>query len=172
MPSAPSYPDAAFATVSWMIDEALGSDLESLVKDFISDDDMFYFDAVTDLPPPEPPPDTDPVTDILDDHDPSHIARLSTVLDLSPSITISFDLVRRELSSKNTITALLSTLDDLGCFPSISSGDAPLIVDCGASVFISSVRSDFINYEPSDIKIRGLGKQNKVAGKGMLRWHV
>ena len=67
MPSAPSYPDAAFATISWMIDKALGSNLDSIVEDFLSDAELFYFDAVTDLPPPEPPPDTDPVTSIFDD---------------------------------------------------------------------------------------------------------
>ena len=36
--------------------------------------------------------------------------------------------------------------------------------------FVSAIR--FISYEPSTVKIRGLGKQNAVAGKGYLRWHV
>ena len=172
MPTAPSYPDATFITVSWTIDKALDCDLDSIVEDYLSNADLFYFDAIADPPPPEPPPITSSVSSVIGDHDPSHIARLSNVFSTSPSITISLDFPWQESKSGGVITTFLSALDELGCFPCVSSGDAPLIVDCGASVFILSVRSDFISYEPSTVKIRGLGKQNAVPGKGYLRWHV
>ena len=104
MPSAPSYPDAAFITVSWIIDNALDCDLDSIVEDYLSDADLFYFDAIADPPPPEPPPFPDPVTSTIGDHDPSHIARLSTVLHSTPCITVSFDLVRPGSYHRRTLS--------------------------------------------------------------------
>ena len=80
MPSAPSYLDAAAITVSWTIDKALDCDLESIVEDYLDDADLFYFNTVADLPPPEPPLNPDPVTSTIGDQDPSHIARLSSIL--------------------------------------------------------------------------------------------
>jgi hypothetical protein len=47
-----------------------------------------------------------------------------------------------------------------------------LIVDSGASVCISPLRSDFITYKPSQIKINDLSSSNKVQGEGIIKWCV
>ncbi len=47
-----------------------------------------------------------------------------------------------------------------------------LIVDSGASVCISPLRSDFITYKPSQMKIKDLSSSNKVQGEGIIKWRV
>ena len=50
----------------------------------------------------------------------------------------------------------------------------PLIIDTGASCCVSPCRDDFVpgTYRPSKMKIKDLSSMNKVAGKGMIKWHV
>ena len=67
--------------------------------------------------------------------------------------------------------AFLSTLDDPRCFR-LSSTDTMLIVDSGASVCISPLRSDFITYKPSLMKIKDLSSSNKVQGEGIIKWRI
>ncbi len=57
------------------------------------------------------------------------------------------------------------------CF-SATTSHPPLIVDTGASVCISPNKSDFITYTSSTMRIKDLLSSNKVAGEGMLSWHV
>jgi hypothetical protein len=47
--------------------------------------------------------------------------------------------------------------------------NAILIVDTGASVCITPQRSDFITYQPSNMKIKDPSSTNKVKGEGILR---
>ncbi len=47
-----------------------------------------------------------------------------------------------------------------------------LIVDMGASVCITHHHSDFITYQPSNIKIKDLSSTNRVKGEGILQWKV
>lgn len=63
-------------------------------------------------------------------------------------------------------------LDDARCLAGVVRGEAPLIVDTGASVCISPCRADFITYKSSKVKIKDLSSSNKVQGEGMVRWHV
>ena len=154
MPSAPPYPDAPSCTVSWHLSDSV-SNLGATVEDFISDHGLVFYDAVSEPPPPEPPPPPAPpspvpsasaqvqppidfTSAVLHDHDPSHIVSYlgSGVLTEAPCVTVSPSDALSLLSSPRGIaSAFVHAISELGCFPSISSGDAPLIIDCGASVF-------------------------------------
>jgi hypothetical protein len=50
----------------------------------------------------------------------------------------------------------------------------PLIVDTGASVCISPSKSDFVpsSYRESNMKVKGLSSENRVAGEGCICWAV
>jgi hypothetical protein len=65
----------------------------------------------------------------------------------------------------------ISSIEDPYCLSgrSVQTG---LIIDSGASVCITPHRSDFINYRPSQMKIRDLSSSNSVAGEGIIRWSV
>ena len=172
MPAAPSFPDAPSCTISWNACD-LVPDLGATAYEFISDQGAVFYDAISEPPPPEPPPPPDFVSAVLSDHDPSSIVSFlgSSTLATKPCITAPLRVARR-LCVRQSAFAFVHSITDLGCFPSLSSCDAPLIVDCGASVFISSERSDFITYRHSSLQITGLGKRNQVSGEGMIRWHV
>jgi hypothetical protein len=45
-----------------------------------------------------------------------------------------------------------------------------LIIDSGASVYISPHKSDFITYNKSNMKIKDLSSSNHIAGEGIVRW--
>jgi hypothetical protein len=47
-----------------------------------------------------------------------------------------------------------------------------LIINSGASVYITPHRLDFITYKMSNMKIKDLSSSNTVAGEGLLRWKV
>jgi hypothetical protein len=53
-------------------------------------------------------------------------------------------------------------------------GDAPLIIDTGASCCITPHKSDFIpsSYKSSQVQIKDLSGTNSVTGEGMLLWKV
>ena len=51
-------------------------------------------------------------------------------------------------------------------------GTPPLIIDTGASVCITPLKSDFQTYHPSTMKIKDLSSSNTVAGEGILCWTV
>ena len=57
------------------------------------------------------------------------------------------------------------------CF-STSKMDSEVIVDTGASVWISPNRTDFTTYAPSIMKIKDLSSTNTVAGEGLIRWDL
>jgi hypothetical protein len=47
-----------------------------------------------------------------------------------------------------------------------------VIVDTGASVWISLHKEDFATYVSSNMKIKDLSSTNKVAGKGIIKWDL
>jgi len=106
-----------------------------------------------DAPPPEPPPFE--MSRWLGSFDPSRIMdTLSFRFDRN--LRVGCDLGR--VLPARCLTGVL--------------GDLPLIVDTGASVSITPALTDFITYEPCDASIKDLSSQNKVAGRGLVRWTV
>jgi hypothetical protein len=67
--------------------------------------------------------------------------------------------------------AYLSTLKNPKCFH-LSSNKIMLIVDSGASVFISPLCLDFVTYKPSIMKIKDLLSSNKIGGEGIIKWNA
>jgi hypothetical protein len=67
--------------------------------------------------------------------------------------------------------ALISSTEYPQCF-STSTVDSEVIVDTGASVWISPNKDDFTTYASSKMKIKDLSSTNKVAGEGMIRWDL
>ncbi|KAL3780854.1 hypothetical protein ACHAW5_002787 [Stephanodiscus triporus] len=106
------------------------------------------------------------ISNWLETFDPSLIMGVLS-LDLGPPQD-SIDLSTTKVP---LFKAFLSTLDDPKCFR-LSSNDTMLIVDSGASVCISPLRSDFISYKPSLMKIKYLSSSNKVQGEGIIKWRV
>lgn len=59
------------------------------------------------------------------------------------------------------------------CYNALSGQSSPpLIADTGASVCISPLRSDFVTYRCSTMKITDLSSCRSVTGEGMINWHV
>ena len=103
-----------------------------------------------------------------EDDDPSDIMRL-----------MNFDFASKDLDFGTTTNILtdadmplyFSLLDNASCY-SVSTVKPPLIVDTGASVCITPLKSDFETYRPSTMQIKDLSSSNKVAGEGLISWHV
>ena len=57
------------------------------------------------------------------------------------------------------------------CF-SNSKVESEVIVDTGASIWISPNRTDFTTYAPSNMKIKDLSSTNTVEGEGLIRWDL
>ena len=54
----------------------------------------------------------------------------------------------------------------------VMNQESLLIIDSGASVYISPHWSDFLTYTTSNMRIKDLSSSNTVAGEGLLRWKV
>jgi len=67
--------------------------------------------------------------------------------------------------------ALISSTEYPQCFSS-STVASKVIVDTGASVWISPHKEDFATYVSSSMKIKDLSSTNKVAGEGMIKWDL
>ena len=67
--------------------------------------------------------------------------------------------------------ALISSHEYPGCY-SNSTVEKDVIINTGASICISPHKDDFTTYASSDMKIKDLFLTNKVAGKGMIKWHL
>jgi hypothetical protein len=50
--------------------------------------------------------------------------------------------------------------------------DIPLIMDTGASCYISPRKEDFVEFCESKVNITDLSSTNQVAGEGLIRWKV
>ncbi len=94
------------------------------------------------------------------DDDPAQIMRL-----------MDFDLRQRCHLDKDDMPLYFSLLDNTPCY-SVSTTAPPLIVDTGASVCITPIKSDFETYRPSRMRIKDLSSSNTVAGEGHIRWTV
>ncbi len=101
------------------------------------------------------------------DDDPSDIVHLMN-FDLQP---YDFGSTSKLFLNKNDMPLYFSLLDSAPCF-SATTVDPPLIVDTGASVCITPLKSDFDTYRPSTMRINDLSSSNKVAGEGQIKWHV
>ncbi len=64
--------------------------------------------------------------------------------------------------------ALISSTEYPHCFSS-STVASKVIVDTGASVWISPHKEDFAMYVSSNMKIKDLSSTNKVAGEGIIK---
>lgn len=71
----------------------------------------------------------------------------------------------------NDMPLYFSLLDGASCY-SAATVDPPLIVDTGASVCITPLKTDFVTYRPSTMRIKDLSSSNTVAGEGQISWHV
>jgi len=67
--------------------------------------------------------------------------------------------------------ALISSREYPLCF-SNSKVESEVIVDTGASVWISPNRIDFSTYAPSNMKIKDLSSTNTVAGEALIWWDL
>lgn len=116
--------------------------------------------------PPRPPFTLHHVStdDIFpDDHDPSDIVHILKFNTHNPTT----HLTRAEAP------IFFSLLENPSCYStSVQHNETPLIVDSGASVCISPIRSDFITYNQSRIKIKDLSSSNTVDGEGLVKWNV
>ena len=99
------------------------------------------------------------------DADPSDIMTMMNFT-LGSTLSAHHDLTQRHAP------IYFSLLDNPTCYMSESPTSPPLIVDTGASVCISPIKSDFKTYLPSTMRIKDLSSSNSVAGEGMLHWHV
>lgn len=104
-------------------------------------------------------------TDFLSSFCPTEAAHVLTarwMYSFTDEATVSIDLSRRFTYA---LPAYLYT---------IKLQHVPLIVDTGASVCISPTKSDFVpgSYKESNMKVRDLSGENKVAGEGLIRWAV
>jgi hypothetical protein len=101
------------------------------------------------------------------DDDPSSIVQ---ILNFGLSSTMPTDPT---CISLRTAPLYFSLLDSPSCFSTITStANPPLIVDTGASVCITPLRTDFHTYHESTMQIKDLSSSNTVAGEGLLRWNV
>ncbi len=125
------------------------------------------------LPNPQVLPSRDPTTScflsqFLDSHDPSstvkHLSSNKDVVELVP--TQKWGQVHVDLKC-----ALISLTEYPHCFSS-STVASEVIVDTGASVWISQHKEDFAMYVSSNMKIKDLSSTNKVAGKGIIKWDL
>ncbi len=99
--------------------------------------------------------------DIPSEEDPSNIVKLINFLDDTTNIQLT----------KQHAPLYFSLVDGATCYTS-STSDPPLIVDTGASVCISPVKSDFKTYHTSNMRIKDLSLSNSVAGEGLIHWNV
>jgi transposase InsO family protein len=95
--------------------------------------------------------------------DPSEIMHLMN-FDLQPN---HFGSSSTSFLDKADMPLYFSLQDDTPCF-STSTVDPPLIVDTGASVCISPLKSDFESYRSSTMRIKDLSSSNKVAEVRLL----
>jgi hypothetical protein len=100
------------------------------------------------------------------DDDPSTIVNIMNFA-LSPAP----DLHPVSSVSRESAPLYFSLLDTPRCY-STTPANPPLIIDTGASVCISPLKSDFTTYQPSTMKIKDLSSSNTVAGEGLIEWHV
>ncbi len=98
------------------------------------------------------------------DDDPSDIVHM---------MNFSLTTTNRDVITHNDAPAYFSLLANSFCYMSDAGiVDPPLIIDTGASVYITPLKSDFATYHPSKMRIKDLSLSNAVAGEGMLSWHV
>jgi len=67
--------------------------------------------------------------------------------------------------------ALISSTEYPQCFSNLTVAKE-VIVDTGASVWISPHKKDFTTYVPSTMKIKDLSSTNMVDGEGIIRWDL
>jgi hypothetical protein len=96
------------------------------------------------------------------DEDPSAIVKILHFLD---------DPIEPQRLTKQHAPLYFSLVDGATCYTT-STSDPPLIIDTGASVCISPVKSDFKTYHSSNMRIKDLSSSNSVAGEGLLHWNV
>jgi len=106
------------------------------------------------------------ISDWLETFDPSFVMGILSLDSGPPQDSINLSTTKIPF-----FKAFLSTLEDPKCFQ-LSSNEAMLIVDSGASVCISPHRSDFITYKTSAMRIKDLSSSNKVHGEGIIKWRV
>jgi hypothetical protein len=123
-------------------------------------------------PLPKPPvlPSSDPTTSgflaqFLDSYDPSSIVQyLSSDKDVVKLVPKQ----KRGRVHVDLKCALISSTEYPHCFSS-STVASEVILDTGASVWISPHKEDFAMYVSSNMKIKDLSSTNKVAGKGIIK---
>ncbi len=123
------------------------------------------------LPPPHLKPSSAPTTSeilshFLDSHDPSQIVHY-----LFDDVIKNVSKEKRERVSVNLRSALISSLEYPTCFSS-SSVEQEIVINTGASVWISPHKEDFTTYVSSNMKIKDLSSTNTVAGEGIIRWDL
>jgi hypothetical protein len=125
------------------------------------------------LPNPQVLPSRDPtlscfLSQFLDSHDLSSIVTyLSSDKDVVEQVpTLKWGRVHVDLKC-----TLISLTEYPHCFSS-STVVSKVIVDTGASVWISPHKEDFATYVYSNMKIKDLSSTNTVAGKGIIKWDL
>lgn len=123
------------------------------------------------LPPPQEKPSSAPTTPeiqshFLESHDPSQIVHY-----ISDDVIKRVSNKKRERVSVNLRSTLISSIEYPTCF-SCSSIEQEVIIDTGASVWISPHKDDFTTYVSSNMKIKDLSSTNTVAGEGIIRWNL
>jgi hypothetical protein len=69
--------------------------------------------------------------------------------------------------------AIAAAPDSTQVWMSQALGDLPIIIDSGASVSLSPVKSDFAYIQPCNIKtLQGLKEGVDVVGEGLVIWSV
>jgi hypothetical protein len=97
-------------------------------------------------------------------HDPSHIMEFTQFFSEPSNLHGIVTVPLQHL-------VLISRFENPCCFSSKLIGSS-LIIDSGASVCISSHKSDFITYNKSNMKIKNLSSSNHVAGEGIIQWSM
>lgn len=81
---------------------------------------------------------------------------------------LHFGIHTKTIISREDAPLYFNLLDSPTCYSTTTKMDPPLIIDTGASVCITPVKSDFITYHPSKMRIKDLSSSNSVKGEGLV----